>query len=186
MNNDEKGLLQLKKEIIVSAQRGYPILLSGAIYFFILGFLPFFLDMARVQLIWILGLGVIFPFGLLIAKLLKIEIMTKGNPLGNLGGIVAGMQMFYLPIFILVYQMIPEWIPFTIGILGGSHFLIYVWIYASKAYLFLTIATVAVSAVFGGGLVGQPFVYVAFAISAVYFITVGWLLQENKRGNRHV
>ncbi|WP_431190651.1 DUF7010 family protein [Lysinibacillus sphaericus] len=71
------------------------------------------------------------------SKILGVNLLTTGNPLGTLGGIVAAPQAFYIPVFIIVYMNIPEYLPFTIGLLAGSHFLPYIWIYKSKAYLFI-------------------------------------------------
>ena len=63
--------------------------------------------METVYLIWIFGLSVIFPFGILLSKLLGVNILATGNPLGTLGGIVAAPQAFYIPVFIIVYMHIP-------------------------------------------------------------------------------
>jgi hypothetical protein len=177
----DKTLEQLKLEMINSAKRGYPILISGSIYFFILTFAPLLFSMETVYLIWIIGLGVIFPFGLLIGKMLGVNVITKNNPLGNLGGIVAATQAFYIPVFIMVYMNNPGYLPFTIGLLGGAHFLPYMWIYNSKAYLFITLAT-CLSAFFLGGLfIDFAFILVPLAISIIYGIGVLWMLKENKK-----
>ena len=101
------GRIQLN--LINEAKKGYPILLSGCIVFLLFTFLPFLFPMKTVYLIWIFGLGVIFPFGILISKLLGVNILTTGNALGTLGGIVAAPQAFYIPsllLFICIFQLI--------------------------------------------------------------------------------
>nr|WP_254660780.1 hypothetical protein [Bacillus sp. FJAT-27225] len=143
-------------------------------------FLPLFFPMKVIYLVWIFGLGVIFPLGLLLGKVLKVEIMTKDNPVATLGGIVAAPQAFFIPVFILVYQNNPEFLPFTIGLLGGSHFLPYMWIYKSKAYLFVTLGTCLSSFLIGSILVEQAFIFVPLAISIVYFLGVVFILRELK------
>jgi hypothetical protein len=165
-------LEHLQKDIILKAKKGFPILLSGSIVFLLFTFLPLVFPMKAVYLIWIFGLSVIFPFGLLLGRILNVNLITKDNPIGTLGGIVAAPQAFYIPVFIIVYMHTPEFIPFTIGLLGGSHFLPYMWIYKSKAYLFVTLGTCLSSLVFGGFLVNQAFILVPLAISIVYFIGV--------------
>ena len=133
-------------------------------------FLPFYLSYFQfetVYLIWIFGLGVIFPFGLLLSKLLGVNILTTGNPLGTLGGIVAAPQAFYIPVFIIVYMHIPSYLPFTIGLLGGSHFLPYMWIYRSKAYLFVTLSVCLSSLIIGGFFVDHAFFFVPLAITLI-------------------
>ncbi|WP_099098684.1 DUF7010 family protein [Bacillus thermotolerans] len=164
-----------------SSKKGYPILLSGAIIFLLFALMPIILPMTAVHLIWVIGLGAIFPLGLLIAKLLNIQLLTTDNPLATLGGIVAAPQAFFIPVFIIVYMYIPEYLPFTVGLLGGSHFLPYMWIYRSKAYLFVTLATCLSSLILGGFLVDYAFTLVPLAIVAIYGSGVWLIIKELKQ-----
>lgn len=176
----DKTLDQLQADVISTAGKGYPILLSGAIVFLILTSLPFFLQSEVISLIWIFGLAFIFPFGILLSKLLNVNVLVTDNPLGTLGGIVAAPQAFYIPVFILVYMHIPEYLPFTIGLLGGSHFLPYMWIYKSKAYLFVTLGTCIAAFIIGGYFVEFAYTLVPLAISLVYGIGVLLIQKELK------
>ncbi|WP_338472407.1 hypothetical protein R4Z10_06575 [Niallia sp. XMNu-256] len=176
-----KTLDLLQSNIIKEAKKGYPILLSGCIVFLIFAFLPTLFSMDTVYLIWIFGLSVIFPLGLLLSKLLKVNILTTGNPLGTLGGIIAAPQAFYIPVFIIVYMHMPSYLPFTIGLLGGSHFLPYMWIYRSKAYLFVTLGVCFSSLIIGGFFVDYAFIIVPLAISLIYGISVLLILRELKK-----
>ncbi|MCP1144895.1 hypothetical protein MKZ01_08625 [Lysinibacillus endophyticus] len=175
-----KSLETLQSEIIKDAKKGFPILLAGSIVFFIFTFLPLLFPMKAVYLIWIFGLGAIFPLGILLGKLFGIDILKAGNPLGTLGGIVGGTQAFFIPVFVIVYMHIPAYLPFTIGLLGGAHFLPYMWIYRSKAYLFVTLGVCLSSLVFGGFFVSQAFTLVPIAICLVYTIAVLLILRELK------
>ncbi|WP_438348409.1 DUF7010 family protein [Paenibacillus sp. FA6] len=175
-----KTLEELQKEVIFEARKGFPLLLAGVIVFFIFTFMPLIFPVETVQLIWIFGLGAIFPIGILISKILGVNLFTTGNPLGTLGGLVAGPQAFYIPVFILVYMNIPEYLPFTIGLLAGSHFLPYTWIYKSKAYLFVTLGTCLSALILGSLLVDQAFTLVPLAISMVYGVGVLLIRRELK------
>jgi len=175
-----KTLENLQKEIIFEAKKGYPILLSGAVVFLIFTLMPLVFPIETVRLIWIFGLGVIFPIGIVISKILGVNLLSTDNPLGTLGGIVAAPQAFYIPVFIIVYMKIPEYLPFTIGLLAGSHFLPYIWIYKSKAYLFVTLGICLSALILGGFFVGQAFTLVPLAMSIVYGIGVLLILRELK------
>ena len=172
--------VKLQNEVIFETKKGFPILLSGAIIFLIFTLIPFVFPIEIVQLIWIFGLGAIFPIGILISKLLGVNINATGNPLGTLSGIVAAPQAFYIPVFIIVYMNIPEYLPFTIGLLAGSHFLPYMWIYKSKAYLFVTLGTCFSALILGGFFVDHAFTLVPLAISIVYGIGVLLIQRELK------
>ena len=175
-----KTLENLQKEIIFEAKKGFPILLSGAIVFLIYPLMHLIFPIEAVRLIWILGLGVIFPLGILISKILGVNLLSTDNPLGTLGGIVAAPQAFYIPVFIIVYMKIPEYLPFTVGLLAGSHFLPYMWIYKSKAYLFVTLGACFSALFLGGFFVDHAFTLVPLAISIVYGIGVLLILRELK------
>jgi hypothetical protein len=36
--------------------------------------------------------------------------MSFADPLGNLGGLVAGTQAFFIPVFIVIYQFVPQYL----------------------------------------------------------------------------
>ena len=122
----------------------------------------------------------IFPFGILLSKFFGVNLLSTGNPLGTLGGMIAAPQAFYIPVFIIVYMYIPTYLPFTIGLLGGSHFLPYMWIYRSKAYLFLTLGVCLSSLIIGGYFVEQAFIFVPLVISLVFGLSVLFILRELK------
>ncbi|MGG3927388.1 hypothetical protein ABET51_15580 [Metabacillus fastidiosus] len=173
-----RTLEQLQTDIILAAKKGFPVLLSGAIVFLLFTFSPLVFSMKIVYLIWILGLSVIFPFGILLSKMMNVNILVTNNPMGTLAGIAAAPQAFYIPIFIIVYIHIPEYLPFIIGLLCGSHFLPYMWIYKSKAYLFVTLATCISSLILGGFFIELAFTTVPLAISIVYGIGILLIFRE--------
>ncbi|RXT03577.1 hypothetical protein [Ammoniphilus sp. CFH 90114] len=181
-----RALEQLQTEMIVTAKKGFPILLSGSIIFLLFTFLPFIFPMETVYLIWIIGLSVIFPLGILLGKVMNVNLLVTNNPLGTLGGMVAAPQAFFIPVFIVVYMNIPEYLPFTIGLLGGSHFLPYMWIYKSKAYLFVTLGTCLSSFILGSFFIELAFTLVPLAISIVYGIGVLLIMRELKPKNLQI
>jgi hypothetical protein len=177
---DDK-LDNLHKDISKTAKKGYPILLSGSIIFFILTFMPLVFPIRTVHLIWVWGLMSIFPLGLLLGKFLKIDLFAQKNPLSSLGAMIAAPQAFFIPVFIIVYMNIPEYLPFTIGLLGGSHFLPYMWIYKSKGYLIVTLGTCLSSFVIGGYFIDYAFTFVPLAISVSFAVGVIQIVRENKQ-----
>ncbi|PLS15421.1 hypothetical protein CVD28_22610 [Bacillus sp. M6-12] len=173
-----RTLENYQENIILEARKGFPILISGAIVFLLFTLIPFVFPIETVYLIWIFGLCVIFPFGIILSKMLGINILATGNPLGNLGGLVAAPQAFFIPVFIIVYMHIPTYLPFTIGLLGGSHFLPYMWIYKSKAYLFVTLGICLSSFIIGGYFIELAFTLLPLVICIVFTISVLIIFKE--------
>jgi len=164
-----------------STQRGYPILVAGAVYFLVLALLRALVPVRTVQLIWVLGLCVIFPAGVLLGRTLGIDVISRGNPLGTLGGLIAATQVFYLPVFIAVYQFQPSLLPLTIGLLGGAHFLPYGWLYNSRGYLFVAVATGLSALILGGPFMASSLTSVPLAIALTYALGTLWILRENRK-----
>lgn len=176
-----QALTALQRDLITKTQRGYPFIVAGATYLYILALAPAVMPMETVRLMWVVGIGSIFPLGLLLGNRLGIDLMAPGNPLARLGGMAAAIQAFFIPVYIMVYQQAPAWLPFTIGLLGGSHFLIYAWLYASRAYLGLTIATTLFAMIAGGWFIEAAYTIVPFGLALIYTATVVALLRENRR-----
>lgn len=176
-----QALTALQRDLITKTQRGYPFLVAGATYLYVLALAPAVMPMETVRLMWVVGIGSIFPSALLIGKGLGIDLMAPGNPLARLGGMAAGIQIFFIPVYIMVYQQAPAWLPFTIGLLGGAHFLVYAWLYDSRAYLGLTIATTLFAMIAGGWFIEAAYTIVPFGLALIYTATVVALLRENRR-----
>lgn len=180
MDPNRQSLAVLKQELISSSKRGYPFLLAGSVVMITLGLAEQWLDRSSVHLLWMVGLGFIFPLAILFSLLLGVQLFTR-NPLNTLGGIVGGIQAFYLPVWIWAYQSQPEYLPFVVGCLAGSHFLPYTWIYDSRAYLVATIGSVSVSVLFGLAFREQAYTLVPFSIAAVYLLGVWLVARENRK-----
>lgn len=172
---------ELKADLIVDAKKGYPFLLAGVFYWLVMGSLGFFIENHQwLALCYLIGLGSIFPLALAISKIVKANILTK-NPLGELGGIVGGIQSFYLIIWVVIYIEHYELLPMAIGVLGASHFLPYLWIYKSKTYVTFTILVGASSFVFGYIFIGQAFSTLPFLLALIYLFSVIGLRVETKK-----
>jgi hypothetical protein len=180
MNNN--GLFrQLQENVSRRAKKGYPILLAGALFFILVTIMPYIVSSDMLPYVWILGMGSIFPLGLLLARILQAEIIITDNPLATLGGLAGGVQVFYIPVFIIIAKLDPNWLPAAVGLLGGSHFLIYMWVYRSKAYLFITIATGVSSLFLSIFFLEMSYQLVAPAIAVVYGIGIVMIWSELKQ-----
>ena len=168
MNYKNMTIDELRDELIVDGQKGYPFFLSGALYWIVMGFIGLIYESSQqLALFYLIGTFSIFPLAIAFSKILKVNILST-NPLAVLGGIIGGIQAFYIPVWVVIYIEQFELIPMSIGILGTSHFLPYLWIYRSKTYAVLTIAMALISFIFGYILIDQAFVLMPFLLFVVY------------------
>jgi hypothetical protein len=176
-----KNIQQAKHELALSTKRGFPLVLSGLLFWTIAGVLGFFLPEEMTLWVYIFGVGLVFPAGILLSLAMKVDIFAKGNPLGALAGILGGVQILFAPIIIMLFFNEPRWVPFALGVLNGAHFLPYSWVYSSKAYVFQSVATTIVAALSGFLFINSTFVVTPLSIAVVFIISAGFLLKESKR-----
>ena len=134
------SLDRIQSNLIQEAKKGYPILLSGCIVFLLFTFLPFLLfPIETVYLIWIFGLGVIFPFGI-IKQTPRCEYPYDWKSFRNFRRNRCRTTSFLYPG--LYYCLYAYSILFTFynRFTRRLEFLPYMWIYRSKAYLFVTLS----------------------------------------------
>jgi hypothetical protein len=122
--------------------------------------------------------GVVFPLGILFTRLAGGDLFAKSATLTPLGLLLAAIQLFYWPVIIVVFRHAPAWTPFVMGVLFGSHFLPYAWLYRSRGYGFLAVATAAVLVV--GALVtrGPLFATAPWMAATCYAVALMLLWRE--------
>jgi hypothetical protein len=180
MKTYEQQFQELSTGLASSSKRGLPMIFTGVLFWLVAG-LAGFLDHAITVWVYLYGIGVIFPVGILVAKLMKLDMLAADNPLAVLSGVVGGMQILFAPVILLILFQLPDYIPFAVGVLTGAHFLPFAVIYKSKAYIFQSIATVAGAAFTGFVFHEITFLITPFTLMAVYIITCLWLVKENKK-----
>src|SRR5699024_321955 len=137
-------------------------------------------DHRLLALCYLIGSGSIFPLAVVISKILKANILSK-NPHGVLGGIIGGIQAFYLPIWIVFYIEYYNLLLMLIVNLDSSHFIAYLCIYNSKTYGIFTISMAVISFIFVYIFINQAFLTLPFLLAVIYLVSViGLRLETNK------
>jgi hypothetical protein len=67
--------------------------------------------------------------GVFLTRLVGGALFAKSQALTSLGLLLALTQSFYWPVVIVVFRQAPDWTPFAMAVLFGSHFLPYAWFY---------------------------------------------------------
>ncbi|EJQ13278.1 hypothetical protein CN941_01665 [Bacillus cereus] len=175
------NISEAKRDLAQKTKKGFPVIIAGLLFWIVASVTGVLLSEKQVVWVYLIGMGCVFPFGLMIAALLKIDMFAKGNPLGTLAGVIGGINVLNIPFVLLAYFQFPEWLPFVVAMLIGVHFLPYVWIYESKSYGFLSVGTVLVTSVCGILFAEKGFIVIPMAVTVVYFITLISISLENKK-----
>ncbi|EEL69974.1 hypothetical protein bcere0026_30650 [Bacillus mycoides] len=177
----EMNISEAKRDLAQKTKKGFPVIIAGLLFWIVASITGVLLSEKQVVWVYLIGMGCVFPFGLMIAAILKIDMFAKGNPLGTLAGVIGGINVLNIPFVLLAYFQFPEWLPFVVAMLIGVHFLPYVWIYESKSYGFLSVGTVLVTSVCGILFAEKGFIVIPMAVTVVYFITLISVSLENKK-----
>ena len=169
-----------RDELITVTKKGISFPIAGSI---IIAFAAIAVNLfpERMALMMVFfATGCVFPIAILVSKLINANPFAKMPPLSDLGAILAGIQMFYWPVFILLFSIAPAWVPFSMAILFGSHFIPYGWLYKSKAYYFIGAAVPVAGCVLA--LLGKElsYQYTFAAMVPIYLVTCWMLVLENK------
>ncbi|KFN03516.1 hypothetical protein D0U04_19810 [Bacillus clarus] len=172
---------EAKRDLAQKTKRGLPVVLAGLLFWIIATITGVLLSEKQVVWVYLIGMGCVFPFGLMLAAVFKIDMFAKGNLLGTLGGVIGAINVLNIPLVLLAYFQIPQWLPFVVAVLVGVHFLPYVWIYESKSYGVLSVGTVLVTSVCGIFFAEKGFIVIPIAVSIVYLVTLMSLSIENRK-----
>lgn len=160
--------------------RGVGMPIAGMLYWIAVSVLVRELPL-RSALLWaFIATGAVFPVGALVNRALGGDLFAKSERFTSLGMLFNAAQLFFWPIIVLVYKVAPEWTPYAMCVLFGSHFLGYAWLYRSRGYALLTIGTAVVPTVAvlaaGNALVAT----VPVLAAAVYAVAVVQLFRERR------
>jgi len=133
-----------------------------------------------LALVYLFGAGLLFPFSLLVAKVLRLDPYAKENPLGTLAGVLGSVQILFIPLMWGAAFAVPHMVPWFLAVLVGAHLLPYAWLYRSRAYVFASIALpVAAGAV--GWLLPHGVRFAAPGAAVVLLIVTAFLLARENR-----
>lgn len=173
---------EVKKDLITRTKRGVAMFYVGAGYWLLMGILSFFdLHIKLLGLFYLIGAGMLFPLGILVSQLLKIDFFAKDNPLSGMAGILGAVQLLFAPILVLIFMEQVEWLPFFVAVLTGAHFLPFSSLYDSRAYIFQSVAVVMMATVVGFLFRDGLYSILPFALSAIYLTTCFLLQGENRK-----
>jgi len=167
-----------RDRLALLTRKGIGMPMAGMLYWLAVAFLLRALPQKTALVFSFALTGVVFPMGALLTRLMGGDLFAKSATLTPLGLMLAAVQLFYWPVIVLVFRRAPEWTPFALAVLFGSHFLPYAWLYRSAGYGFLAVATTLV--VSAGVIVTRSPLYATAPLlaAACYAVAVAMLWRE--------
>ena len=160
---------ELRKEIAIQQKKGLPFIMASVIIWLLIVLVSILdINMNMKNLLVFCCSCPLLPLAWLIGKLIKVDIFSKQNPLGQLGFIFTLNQMIYLLIVMWVFSAVPEKMIMVYAMVFGAHLFPYLWLYQSKGYAVAAISIPIISLILRCALNGTTVAVVACIIEIVF------------------
>jgi hypothetical protein len=165
-------LESLRRDYRRTSGRSIALPIAGTIIWAAIGFIGSLVSPATAALVLLFGSGLIFPIGLIVARILGERILDNRNPLARLMGLAVLMVNLLWPIHIAFFLQDPTALPLSVGIALGIHWIVFGWIIRHPVGLFHALARTILVTVAWFALPGQRFTIVPAVIVIVYLVTI--------------
>ena len=119
---------EYRKEFEKSSNRSVSMPIAGTIIWGLVGFLSTQFNENISIYILLFATGGIFPIALMIAKFRKENLVSSSNPLAKLMGLCILMVNLLWVVHIPLLLNAPEFVPLSLGVGLGLHWIVYSWI----------------------------------------------------------
>lgn len=175
------SLEELRNDICLKQKKGLPFIMTSVVIWTLISIVSLLdIPVSTKNMLVFCCSAALMPISMLIAKIIKVNIFSKENALGNLGFLFTLNQMLYLLIVMWVFTAVPEKMVMVYAMVFGAHLLPYSWLYKSKAYMVFAIV-IPFIALSLGILFNALVVALVLAIIEIVFAFI--LVQEVKRSS---
>ena len=122
------ALAHLRADYDTQAGKSLALPLAGATVWAAAGIVSLFVSPRNATFVLILATGVIFPLGLLFARVLREKLLNNTNPLAKLMALCVLMVNLLWAVHLTLLYTAPDLIPLTLGIGLGLHWIVFSWI----------------------------------------------------------
>ncbi|GAB1268350.1 hypothetical protein NBRC116493_16030 [Aurantivibrio infirmus] len=117
-----------RKDFERATNRSISMPLAGAIVWLVVAIISTQVNERLGLVILLFASGAIFPIALLIARLRSESVLSRENPLARLMGMSVLMVNLLWAVHIPLFIYVPAFLPLSLGIGLGLHWVIYSWL----------------------------------------------------------
>lgn len=140
-------LEELRADFERQSRRSLSLPLAGTLVWATIGVLGLLLPPRIGTYVVLFGTGAIFPVALLVARLRGEQLLSNRNPLAMLMGACVFMVNLLWALHIPLALRAPEFVPLSVGVGLGLHWVVYSWITRhSVGYMHAIVRTLALVA----------------------------------------
>lgn len=165
-------LAQLRADFDERSRGSLSLPLAGLAVWSVIGVLGMTLPPKAAILGLVFATGAIFPLAMAIAKLRGEQLLENTNPLAKLMGVCVLMVNLLWAVHVPLLMQAPQFVPLSLGIALGLHWMVYSWIIAHPlGYRHAILRTVGLVAVWFA-VPAHPVTASAAVVVAAYALTI--------------
>jgi len=165
-----------RKEFEQSSNRSVSMPIAGTIVWAAMAVIALFIEQKVSVYILLFATGAIFPLALLIAKVRNENLVSSKNPLAKLMGLCVLMVNLLWAVHIPLLLNAPEFVPMTLGIGLGLHWIVYSWIVNHPVGIFHAISRTLLVVAAWYLFPNNSLFSISCVIVLVYFISIYQML----------
>lgn len=156
---------QLRADFDARSKRSLSLPIAGLVVWCVVGVFGMILPPKAATFALVFATGAIFPLAMAIARLRGEQLIENDNPLARLMGVCVLMVNLLWAVHIPLLMRAPQFVPLSLGIALGLHWMVYSWIIAHPlGYRHAMLRT--------AGLVAVWFAFPDHAVTASAFVVV--------------
>ncbi len=164
---------ELRDKIVIEQKKGLPFIVASIIIWLLISIVSALdINIAIKNLLVFCCSCPLLPISWITGKIMKVDIFSKENPLGQLGFLFTLNQMIYLLIVMWVFNAVPEKMLMVYAMVFGAHLFPYSWLYKSIGYKVFAIFIPIVSLVLGCNFNGYVVAIVACITEMLFAIVL--------------
>lgn len=174
------NLEELRNDIIVKQKKGLPFIVTSVVIWLLITIVTTInVPIGTKNILVFCCSCPLLPFSWIIGKIIKVDIFSKENPLGQLGFLFTCNQLIYLLIVMWVFAAVPEKMVMVYAMVFGAHLLPYSWLYKSNAYKVFAIALPIIALIIGNVTSDTILAGVFFALEIIFSVILSFELKKH-------
>ena len=180
------ALLAERRRYFVAARGGLSLPVAGAIYWIIIGFLGYRLELEQWALTAAMLTGAIFPIGFILQYPLKAHFMKAKSAVSGVAMMAIIAINLLWPVHVVIISIAPAAAAFTLAIGMTLHWPVIGWSYASLVCQIHAAARIAVVSWIFFAMPDARMTALPFAVAALYLLAALGLAVEVELTRRRI
>lgn len=170
----------LRDDVARLTRRGIGMTLAACLYWLGLSAVTTWagLQPGALAAFFLVATALVYPLGWLLNRWCGGDLLARGHALSGLILLFAATQALGWPMLAVLLRHAPALLPFALAAMLGAHFVVFGWLYRSRAYLAVGIGSVAVATLVQWNIPQRAHLWIPPAMALCYVLAAAAIRRE--------